>query len=91
MIKRKKNKNDQTEDKICELEDKIEYLTHMVESLATAHNAPTKECGNVTFKELARYVIDKEPIAREITHVTYFEHPDTTQAKAEETVNNHGD
>lgn len=47
--------------------------------------ADTRECGEISFKELARYVIDKEPIAREVTSTKYFEHPDNCQSKTEET------
>lgn len=47
--------------------------------------AITAECGVVTFDELAQYVIDKKPIARNVTTVKYFEHPDTTQGSVEGT------
>lgn len=48
-------------------------------------SAFTRECGDVTFAELVRYVIDKEPIAREVTTTKYFEHPDNCRSSAEDT------
>lgn len=50
----------------------------------TNPSAPTRECGDVTFAELARFVIDKKPIEREVTTIKYFEHPDTTQGSVDD-------
>lgn len=50
-------------------------------------SALTAECGVVTFDEIARYVIDKKPIARQVTATKYFEHPDNTRGSAEDTTN----
>ena len=64
---------------------KTVYIPRFFHANPTAPSALTRECGEVSFKELARYVIDKEPIAREVTSIKYFDHPDNRQGTVEET------